>query len=295
MMEVVEQFLIFIMVKRFRWGTGCLLRETQWNLSTRMGESDTCTAFSFILTKTQTYLPNTYNVHSFPLIVAGTLTIPHWPLTSRGETKPILLSTTLTSGIFHTFDLHFQNIRVFMFLCRVFMFADMQSGDSVIIKAQVSMSSPLSPSQCQHHYQFHHFWRLAVLSWKVDNCAIPALKIQLSPKFSTNASISCHVRGGEGLKPLNGRLGSNWGLGWCAAAHCRQIRGCIGPVRLAGYFWALRCTLGHQLMVNILTYIIYGTTTHACINNSITMLTYCHKVVACVDEVDCAIHCQVRW
>ena len=197
--------------ENLRWGTGCLLRETQWNLSTRMGESDTCTAFSFILTKTQTYLPNTYNVHSFPLIVAGTLTIPHWPLTSPGETKPILSSTTLTSGIFHTFDLNCQNIRVFMFLCRVFMFADMQSGDSVIIKAQVSMSSPLPPSQCQHHYQFHHFWRLAVLSWKVDNCAIPALKIQLSPKFSTNASISCHVRGGEGLKPLNGRLGSNWG------------------------------------------------------------------------------------
>ena len=66
------------------------------------------------------------------------------------------------------------------------------------------------------------------------------------------------------------------------------------PVRLAGYFWALRCTLGHQLMVNILTYIIFGTTTLSCINNSITMLTYCHKVVACVDEVDCAIHCQVR-
>ena len=99
--------------------------------------------------------------------------------------------------------------------CRVFMFADMQSGDSVIIKAQVSKSANRIPRNL----------------WNLGNPQLSTFSTSWTDNASINGCIVCERgvgwKGAGGLKPLNGRLGSNWGR--LMLDQCRQIWGYIGP------------------------------------------------------------------
>ena len=98
--------------------------------------------------------------------------------------------------------------------CRVFMFADMQSGDSVIIKAQVSKSANRIPRNL----------------WNLWNPQLSTFSTSWTDNASINGCIVCERgvgwKGAGRLKPLNGRLGSNWGR--LMLDHCRQIWGYIG-------------------------------------------------------------------
>ena len=92
------------------------------------------------------------------------------------------------------------------------MFADMQSGDSVIIKAQVSKSANRIPRN-------------------LGNPQLSTFSTSWTDNASINGCIVCERgvgwKGAGGLKPLNGRLGSNWGR--LMLDQCRQIWGYIGP------------------------------------------------------------------
>ena len=93
--------------------------------------------------------------------------------------------------------------------CRVFMFADMQSGDSVIIKAQVSKSANRIPRNLRN----------------LGNPQLSTFSTSWTDNASINGCIVCERgvgwKGAGGLKPLNGRLGSNWGR--LMLDQCRQI------------------------------------------------------------------------
>ena len=108
--------------------------------------------------------------------------------------------------------------------CRVFMFADMQSGDSVIIKAQVSKSANRIPRNL----------------WNLWNPQLSTFSTSWTDNASINGCIVCERgvgwKGAGGLKPLNGRLGSNWGR--LMLDHCRQIWGYIGPW-LTMHWWGI--------------------------------------------------------
>ena len=151
--------------------------------------------------------------------------MPHSLHINHGGMKPIHLSITSTSGTILSLSnclqdelnicTNFSFKMTILITCRVFMFADMQSGDSVIIKAQVSKSANRIPRNLRN------MW----------NPQLSTFSTSWTDNASINGCIVCERgvgwKGAGRLKPLNGRLGSNWGR--LMLDHCRQIWGYIGP------------------------------------------------------------------